>query len=169
MQDWRRSTLKAYFWQLEGLQLALRNNSGDSVGMMLSHRALVQTLERHLGDLECVVLFGSRADGTANNDSDIDLAVAAARPLTAANLAKAQKAMMGETGLGVDVIDLRDLSLSPILLREAITRGITLQDATGCAVFERLAVIMREYEDFRRCRALVEDGLVAGLAHHATP
>jgi predicted nucleotidyltransferase len=162
------STLKVVFWQSLRLRLAVWALARDTAMMMLSNESLVRSLEHHLGALECIMLFGSRADGSADADSDIDLACAAALPLARDRLTDARQALMAETGLGVDLIDLRDLSLSPILLREAVTKGAVLKDSTGAAVFERLTVILREYEDFRRRRAIVEDGLVAALANHAT-
>jgi len=46
-------------------------------------RANQSTLERHSG-LELAFVFGSVATGTARDDSDLDIAVQAAQPLSAA-------------------------------------------------------------------------------------
>jgi predicted nucleotidyltransferase len=132
--------------------------------MMINTAQLIECLERQLGVLHCVVLFGSQGAGTSYAESDIDLAVSAAIPLEKSALMQARMSLMAETGLGVDIVDLRDLSQSTVLLREAVTTGQVLKDTDGHSFFDRMAVILREYEDFRHRRADVERGFLQRLA-----
>lgn len=76
-------------------------------------------------ELEVVLLFGSLASGQGRADSDVDLAVQAARPLDAAGKL-ALIAEFGEaTGRAVDLIDLR--VVGEPLLGEILTRGRSLR------------------------------------------
>ena len=74
---------------------------------------LTQTLHRH-SELELALLFGSLARGTARDDSDLDIAVQAAQPLSA----NQEIALIGDlavaVGRPVDLIDLRTVG-EPLL------------------------------------------------------
>ena len=72
-----------------------------------------RTLTRH-GGLELAFVFGSVAQGKAHADSDLDIAVQAARPLSS----QQKMALIGDlaaaTGRPVDLIDLRTVG-EPLL------------------------------------------------------
>ena len=89
------------------------------------------TLQQHSG-LELAFVFGSAARGTAHDDSDLDIAVQAAHPLSAAQ----KMALIGDlavaTGRPVDLIDL--LTLGEPLLGQILAHGHRLlgtSDAHG--------------------------------------
>lgn len=77
-------------------------------------------LSRH-PEIDLAVLFGSLAAGTARSDSDVDLAVAAAAPLSY----EARMALIGDLaeqlGRPVDLIDLA--TVGEPLLGQILSRG----------------------------------------------
>ena len=72
-------------------------------------------------ELDVVIVFGSMATGRQRPDSDLDLAVMAARPLTVAQ----RMALVGElalvTGRAIDLVDLR--TVGEPLLGEVLVHG----------------------------------------------
>ncbi len=75
----------------------------------------------HHSELDVVIVFGSMATGRQRPDSDLDLAVMAARPLTVAQ----RMALVGElalvTGRAIDLVDLR--TVGEPLLGEVLVHG----------------------------------------------
>jgi predicted nucleotidyltransferase len=75
----------------------------------------------HHPELDVVIVFGSMATGRQRPDSDLDLAVMAARPLTVAQ----RMALVGElalvTGRAIDLVDLR--TVGEPLLGEVLVHG----------------------------------------------
>ena len=75
----------------------------------------------HHSELDVVIVFGSMATGRQRPDSDLDLAVMAARPLTVAQ----RMALVGElalvTGRAIDLVDLR--TVGEPLLGEILVHG----------------------------------------------
>ena len=85
------------------------------------------TLQQHSG-LELAFVFGSVARGTARDDSDLDIAVQAACPLTTLQ----KMALIGDlaevTGRPVDLIDLR--TVGEPLLGQILAHGRRLLGTT---------------------------------------
>lgn len=83
-------------------------------------QAVQDALAKHAG-LELAFVFGSVAVGNEGPDSDVDVAVQAARPLTAGQ----KMAMVGDlaaaTGRAVDLIDLR--TVGEPLLGQVLAHG----------------------------------------------
>lgn len=75
-------------------------------------------------ELQLAILFGSAALGNEKRESDIDIAVDAGRPLTAAEKMKFVEQLAERTGRPVDVIDLR-VSGEP-LLGKILTHGVRI-------------------------------------------
>jgi len=89
------------------------------------------TLERHSG-LELAFVFGSVATGTARDDSDLDIAVQAAQPLSAVQKMAVIGDMAEGMGRPVDLIDLR--TVGEPLLGQILSHGRRLlgsSDAHG--------------------------------------
>lgn len=98
--------------------------------------ALESLLARQPG-LELAILFGSMASGRQRPDSDLDLAVQAARPLTAEH----KLALVGQlalaSGRAVDLVDLR--TVGEPLLGQILSRGRRLlgSDEAHAALLRR--------------------------------
>ena len=115
---------------------------------------LVDVLESRDADfppLRLALLFGSRAEGRAGADSDVDLAVLAARPLASAEIIELVRDIASAVGLGVDIVDLHDLP-QPVTA-EALGGRRLLGDDTAFA--ETVARNAAMYEDFGRLRERV--------------
>ena len=83
-----------------------------------------EVLARVLTDLPFIrlgIVFGSITTGRANPDSDVDLAIAADRPLSSAQKMAVVDSVASALGRPVDVIDL--LSDGGPVLRQAIVTG----------------------------------------------
>lgn len=123
--------------------------------------AIVDALRARLPDVQAVYAFGSRIEGTAGPQSDLDLAVLVAgyaEPLLpfdlAANLA-------GLTGCEVDLLDLR--AASTVMQYRIVTTGERwwAKDVQA-GLFE--ATILSEKTELDAARA----GLLADIRHRGT-
>ena len=85
-----------------------------------------RTLRRH-GGLEMAVVFGSVAQGKAHADSDLDIAVQAARPLSSQQMMALISDLAEATGRPVDLIDLR--TVGEPLLGQILGHGCRLLDS----------------------------------------
>lgn len=74
--------------------------------------------------LELAVVFGSLARGSARAESDLDIAVRFARPLSAEEKTTLIQALAATTGRPVDLIDLR--VAGPIVARQALIEGVRI-------------------------------------------
>ncbi len=77
--------------------------------------SLREVLEHHPGIRQALV-FGSVAAGNADRDSDVDIAVEAERPLSAADRIQLIEALAAATGQPVDLVDLKTVG-EPLLGR----------------------------------------------------
>lgn len=100
---------------------------------------------RLVPDAEAIYLFGSRADGRARADSDLDLAVLGAVPLSPLCRFEMQRELSARLGHDVDFVDL--YSASTVLKLEVVTRGqrIYRRDADRTLEFE--ARVLGEYAE----------------------
>ena len=107
-------------------------------------------------DLRLAILFGSRAEDRARPGSDIDLAVAAQRPLEAAEKTALIEAVAESSGLPVDLVDLR--TAGEPLLGRILTKGrrLVVRDATLLAeLYKRHLFDSADFLPYRQ-RILVE-------------
>ncbi len=72
--------------------------------------AALELLKGAVPGLHAVYLYGSHAAGTARPDSDVDVAVLAARPLSALLRWQVQQTLAVRLGRDVDLVDLRTTS-----------------------------------------------------------
>jgi predicted nucleotidyltransferase len=66
-------------------------------------------------------VFGSAAEGRLTSASDIDIALAAVRPLPEHSKDDLRRSLEGELGAEVDLVDLQ--SVEGLILQEILTRG----------------------------------------------
>ena len=89
--------------------------SRDSIRAVLSRYPEVQL---------CIV-FGSAASGTATACSDLDVAVAAERPLAAGRRLELIEALSAATNRDIDLVDL--MAASGPILKQVLSKGAILQ------------------------------------------
>lgn len=82
---------------------------------------IVGTLQGQVPSLLAVYAFGSRVQGTAGPDSDLDLAVLVAGYADAAHLWHLSGELADLAGCAVDLLDLR--AASTVMQYQVITRG----------------------------------------------
>ncbi len=95
-------------------------------GLTKTEQTLQRVIHRH-PHITLAILFGSCASGSAKPDSDIDIAVAAERPLTLDERAELVTEISEATGRPVDLIDLAEVG-EP-LLGQILTKGKRLTEA----------------------------------------
>ncbi len=81
--------------------------------------------------VQAVYVFGSRAQGAARPDSDLDLGLLAARPIDPVERFDAQEALAAALGVDVDLVDLR--STSTVMRAEVLRTAQVLHDADPTA------------------------------------
>jgi uncharacterized protein len=136
--------------------------------MNLQSHALVESLKQHTPDLRLVILFGSFASGHQRDDSDIDLAIAALRPLDPTKLFDIKMTLQEASGRTVDLVDLNNADVSIVLKNEAIIFGKLLFAADETVFSEIEAPIRREAEDFLFRRRDLETHLAERMRAYAT-
>lgn len=125
----------------------------------MSFVAAIQSIEPLIPGLAVAYLYGSEARGEARHDSDVDIAVAAERPLSGDTLRAAREAL--ELALGRDV-GLIDLSVAPLpLAREVLRDGRRLHTPDPTFADHLEVRILRDYEDLKRRRSGIEDDIAA--------
>lgn len=129
----------------------------------MNRATIVELLQRRLPGLMAVYAFGSRIDGTAGADSDLDLAVLVAGyadPLTLFGLAGE---LADVTGCDVDLLDLR--AASTVMQYRVITTGERWWASdTRAGLFE--AAVLSEKTALDTARAgLLDDIRRTGTIH----
>lgn len=119
-------------------------------------------LDRRFG-LDALWLFGSRAQGAARVDSDLDLAALFRCRPSPLELLEAQGELGATLATDVDLIDLD--RASPILARQVLQHGRLLldRDPRRRAAFFARTVSM--YEDLKIGRREAEQALIQRMAH----
>jgi predicted nucleotidyltransferase len=84
--------------------------------------SIVQTLRARLPNLLAVYAFGSRVQGTARDDSDLDLAVLVAGYADAWVLFELAGELADQVGCPVDLLDLR--AASTVMQHQVLTTGV---------------------------------------------
>ena len=111
---------------------------------------LVAVLLERLPSLLAVYLFGSRANGHAWPDSDLDLAVLVAGKLEPVAAWELAQDLAGLAGCDVDLIDLR--AASTVMQYQVITTGVRLWQQDGqAALYE--SFILSEKTELDEARA----------------
>lgn len=87
------------------VRIELRTAPGHNSHMREIDDRLIPILGRY-PELRLAILFGSRMDGDARPDSDIDLALLANAPLSGALVRELAEAISSDLGCPVDIVDL---------------------------------------------------------------
>jgi predicted nucleotidyltransferase len=77
-------------------------------------------------DIRLCIVFGSEASGRASSESDIDIAVAADKPLSVSRRLELTEALAAATHRTVDLVDLQADS-GPVL-RQALSKGAIIRN-----------------------------------------
>jgi uncharacterized protein len=119
---------------------------------------ILSVLDARLPSLAAIYLFGSRARGDARADSDLDLAMLGARPLSPEILAETRETLEAKLGCDVDLVDLA--TASTMLAREILTDGrrLAAPDPVNADLFE--VRTLRDYDDLKRRRQGIEADIV---------
>ena len=106
-------------------------------------------------DIDLVILFGSAAGGETHAASDVDLAMAGARPLDLVRLTNAVTRLLRTDS--VDVVDLR--RASPLLMMEVARGGRLLYERTPGGYVGFCALAHRRYVDTGKLRAAQREAI----------
>lgn len=106
-------------------------------------------LERH-PEIRIALLFGSLAAGKGRRDSDLDLAVAAAQPLSADQKTALIAELAQATGRPVDLVDLH--TAAGLVLKEALTTGLRLRVTDKALLAELVKKMWFDEADFQPYR-----------------
>lgn len=116
---------------------------------------LVATLRGRLPALLAVYLFGSRANGHAGPDSDIDLAVLVAGKLDPVATWELAQRLAGLADRDVDLVDLR--AASTVMQYQVITTGMRLwQKDSQAALYESFILSDKTELDEARAGLLLD-------------
>ncbi|WP_122739408.1 type VII toxin-antitoxin system MntA family adenylyltransferase antitoxin [Pseudomonas viridiflava] len=120
-------------------------------------------LKARLPGLIAIYLFGSQADGHANSESDLDLAVLVSGVLDTVELWHLSGEIADIVNLSVDLVDLR--SASTVMQYQIITKGQRLWARNESAgIFE--AFVLSEKTSLDASRAgLIEDIQAKGIVY----
>lgn len=119
-------------------------------------------LTERVPGLVCVVLFGSSATGTAGPESDLDLAVLAARPLGPLERFDVQEAVAARVGRDVDLVDLR--AASTVMQAQIVSTGRVVLDTDPDERARFETVVYSSYAMLNEERA----GILADVAARGT-
>jgi predicted nucleotidyltransferase len=90
---------------------------------------ILDTIKRALPDVRAIYLFGSRAEGEARSESDIDIAVLPRSPLSELERYDLAQALAARLNRDVDLLDLE--SASTVVRMQVIARGERLYPAVS--------------------------------------
>ncbi len=90
-------------------------------------KLIVQKVLRLIPDAVCLYVFGSQASGTANTESDLDLAVLGACPLDKEILEKLRAELFST--LSYEGVDLVDLLRCPTTLAIEVIHGTVIWES----------------------------------------
>ena len=121
----------------------------------MNQQIIVKRAQDRLPDLLALYAFGSRIQGQANADSDLDLAVLVAGYADSLLLLDLAGELADVTGCAVDLLDLR--AASTVMQYQIITTGVRWwQKNSQAALFE--AAILSEKTALDEARnALIDD------------
>lgn len=124
---------------------------------------IITYLREALPDIEAVFLFGSEAEGTADADSDLDIALLSNHPLDAVTLWDTAAELASRVHRDVDLLDAS--AASTVMKFQIATKGDTLwQEDHAGDLFVSLA--LREYWDWEITRRpLIEQIRQTGSIH----
>ena len=117
--------------------------------MKTADEQIVRDVLSSQGQIRQAIIFGSTAFGTQHRDSDLDLAVSAERPLTAAEKTTLIAALAVATGRPVDLVDLQ--TVGEPLLGQILRHGkrILGTDSEYAALIRRHVFDQADFSPYR--------------------
>jgi len=130
---------------------------------MIAESDIVAAVRSVLPEAQALILFGSRADGTERDDSDLDLAILLPGRADPVRLWEAGEAIARRLGVDVDLVDL--LAASTVMQYQIITTGRRLfAEGTQADFYETF--ILSEMTALNEARApLLADIRKEGRVH----
>jgi uncharacterized protein len=115
--------------------------------------------------IKLAYLFGSRAKGTENSMSDVDIAIIFKNSYSKMDLVIARGDIIEEGKaffmLDIDVVSLDDASIT--LKHEVIKNGIIIKDTTDAARAEFESITLREYFDFKYYSDIYNESMIKNI------
>ena len=109
--------------------------------------------------IKLIIIFGSRAKGTAGKTSDYDVAVLADRPLELEDKFQLSRDLAEEYGYNEDLMEIVDLwSAPPLLLHEIAKSGKLLKGSDLDFLLFRVSA-WKQYQDTAKLRKLQKEQL----------
>lgn len=121
----------------------------ENAPVLTAQEVIRSVMERH-PEIRIALLFGSLAAGKGRRDSDLDLAVAAAQPLSADQKTALIAELAQATGRPVDLVDLR--TAAGLVLKEALTTGLRLRVTDNALLAELVKKMWFDEADFQPYR-----------------
>jgi predicted nucleotidyltransferase len=109
--------------------------------------------------IQYAIAVGSRARGTGRADSDLDLAIGVAQPLTTLELGELVSHLESACGHDVDLVVPDEAP--PALAYRVFREGVTLLERDREALVRRKARAVLEYLDFKPFEDIVVRGALA--------
>jgi len=129
----------------------------------MNQEALLAELHARLPCLLAIYFFGSRAEGAAGPDSDLDIAILNDGPLDPVDLWDLASGLAEIAGCPVDLVDLR--SASTVLQYQVLTKGLRMWALDARAgIYEAFILSEKTALDARRA-GLLEDIAKDGRIH----
>ena len=112
--------------------------------MMDLETKIIDHLSANLTGIKGIYLFGSRADGSAGPDSDVDIAVITefSNRLNPVDLFDHKINLSGQLGIPVDLIDLQNAQTDLRFVIISTAKRIYCSDPYFCDFFEMTAISM---------------------------
>lgn len=131
----------------------------------IDEQETVALLRQRLPKLLAVYLFGSHAQGAANRDSDIDIAVLVEGKLDPMQVWELAQTLAARAGCDVDLLDLR--GTSTVMQYQVITTGVRLWSRDAQAALYECFILSEKLElDIGRAGLLLDiqrEGRVYGI------
>ena len=129
----------------------------------MNREAILQILQHRVPNLLAIYAFGSRIQGSAQPDSDLDLAVLVAGYAEPVRLWELSSYLAGLAGCAVDLLDLR--AASTVMQYQIVSTGQRWWARDGQAGLFEAAILSEKTElDAARC-GLIEDIQKRGSVH----
>lgn len=115
-----------------------------------SHEAIVLAIQDVLPQARAAWLFGSAANGTLRDDSDMDIAVTLPKKLTTHEYIAATLQLEKTLGREIDLLDFT--RLATIMQYQIITTGILLFTHEPVQTWKYNAFVQNEYQNIQKWR-----------------
>lgn len=114
---------------------------------------LVQETLLLLPDVKLIYLFGSQANGSAHQNSDIDIAILLDKKIASVKRFDIQESLAIKLDKDIDLVDL--LSASTVMQNQVIQHGeLIYGDETICCQFEMQVLSMYQHLNHERAEIL---------------